>query len=209
MAYSRCLYKGGWVKLGQGWNEFTLENNLEEDYVLESYTSNSNQVLTLRKRNHKKPTQFNPTFCVFLTFIRHQKKHGRELSQCMVQHLRVFGSLCLRHIPDQMRRKLDDKSQSMIFVGYHLTGAYKIYDPKNKKAMFNKDHELEEQVENIEVTEEGGVNKPARNIQQPQRLNDYVRFPDTSIGDDGDGTQLTMFVKTKPVTIEQVFKQKH
>ncbi|RHN78157.1 putative transcription factor B3-Domain family [Medicago truncatula] len=30
MAYSRCLYKGGWVKLGQGWNEFTLENNLEE-----------------------------------------------------------------------------------------------------------------------------------------------------------------------------------
>ena len=32
------------------------------------YTSNSDQVLTLRKRNHKKRTQFNPRSCVFLIF---------------------------------------------------------------------------------------------------------------------------------------------
>jgi len=33
-----------------------------------------------------------------------------------VQHLKVFGYLCLRHIPDQMRGKLDDKDQTMVLV---------------------------------------------------------------------------------------------
>jgi len=27
-----------------------------------------------------------------------------------VQHLKVFGSLCFKHVPDQLRKKLDDKS---------------------------------------------------------------------------------------------------
>lgn len=44
----------------------------------------------------------------------------------IVQNLRVFGSLCFKHIPHQMRRKLDDKSQAMILVRYHSTGAYKL-----------------------------------------------------------------------------------
>lgn len=36
-----------------------------------------------------------------------------------VKHLRVFGSVCCRHVPDQRRRKLDDKSEQLVFVGYH------------------------------------------------------------------------------------------
>ena len=71
------------------------------------------------------------------------------------------------------------------------------------------EHEPEEQVENVEVLEEGGVNRPTKNIQPHQRLNDYVRFLDTSVSDDGDLTQLTMFAENEPVTIEQAFKQKH
>jgi len=27
-----------------------------------------------------------------------------------VQHLKVFGSLCFKHVPGQLRKKLDDKS---------------------------------------------------------------------------------------------------
>jgi hypothetical protein len=48
-----------------------------------------------------------------------------------VKHLRVFGSLCYRHIPDQRRKKLDDKSEALILVGYplqktcHLAGVLK------------------------------------------------------------------------------------
>ena len=43
---------------------------------------------------------------------------GRKPS---VSHMRVFGSLCYSHIPDQRRKKLDDKSQAMVFVGYDST----------------------------------------------------------------------------------------
>jgi len=39
-----------------------------------------------------------------------------------VMHLKVFGSLCFKQVPDQLRRKLDDKSQAMIMVGYHSIG---------------------------------------------------------------------------------------
>jgi len=55
-----------------------------------------------------------------------------------VQHLKIFGSLCFRHVPDQMRRKLDDKSQVMVMVGYHSTGAYKLYDQIIRKLCSSK-----------------------------------------------------------------------
>lgn len=42
-----------------------------------------------------------------------------------VKHLRIFGSLCYRHVPEQLRRKLDDRAQAMVLVGYHTTGAYR------------------------------------------------------------------------------------
>ena len=38
-----------------------------------------------------------------------------------LSHLKVFGSIAHRHVPDQLRRKLDDKSSQMILVGYHST----------------------------------------------------------------------------------------
>ena len=34
------------------------------------------------------------------------------------KHFKIFGSLCYRHILDQRRKKLDEKSEPMIFVGY-------------------------------------------------------------------------------------------
>ena len=55
---------------------------------------------------------------------------GRKPS---VSHLRVFGSLCYKHILDSRRRKLQDKSEPMILVGCHITGAYKLYNPKKGK----------------------------------------------------------------------------
>nr|KYP39567.1 Retrovirus-related Pol polyprotein from transposon TNT 1-94 [Cajanus cajan] len=56
-----------------------------------------------------------------------------------VKHLKVFGSICWRHIPDERRRKLDDRSMKLILVGYHPTGAYKLYDPITKKITISRD----------------------------------------------------------------------
>lgn len=34
-----------------------------------------------------------------------------------VNHLKVFGSVCYKHLPGARRKKLDDKSEAMILVG--------------------------------------------------------------------------------------------
>ena len=34
-----------------------------------------------------------------------------------ISHLRVLGCMAYAHIPDAIRRKLDDKAESMTFVG--------------------------------------------------------------------------------------------
>ncbi|MCH80759.1 copia-type polyprotein, partial [Trifolium medium] len=56
-----------------------------------------------------------------------------------VSHFRVFGALCYKHVSEVKRKNLDDRSESMILVGYHATGAYKLYDPKSKKMIFSRD----------------------------------------------------------------------
>jgi transposase InsO family protein len=56
-----------------------------------------------------------------------------------VSHFKVFGSLCHKHVPEAKRKKLDDRSEPMILVGYHVTGAYKLYNPVSKKMIFSRD----------------------------------------------------------------------
>ncbi|CAH9143716.1 unnamed protein product [Cuscuta epithymum] len=56
-----------------------------------------------------------------------------------VRNLRVFGSLCYKHVPDQKRRKLDDKGVPMVLVGYHVAGSYKLFDPITKGFAYSKD----------------------------------------------------------------------
>ncbi|CAJ2663346.1 unnamed protein product [Trifolium pratense] len=56
-----------------------------------------------------------------------------------VKHLKVFGSLSYKHVPDAKRKKLDDKSEPVIFVGYHRTGAYRLYNPTSDKIEISRD----------------------------------------------------------------------
>jgi transposase InsO family protein len=56
-----------------------------------------------------------------------------------VSHFKVFGALCHKHVPEAKRKKLDDRNEFMILVGYHVTGAYKLYDPISKKMTFSRD----------------------------------------------------------------------
>ncbi|KAK2372692.1 putative mitochondrial protein [Trifolium repens] len=56
-----------------------------------------------------------------------------------VSHLKVFGSVCYKHVPEARRQKLDDRSKVMFLVGYHSTGAYKLYCPKTNRIEFSRD----------------------------------------------------------------------
>ena len=60
-------------------------------------------------------------------------------SKPSVKHFKIFGSLCYKHVLDQRRKKLDDKSEPMIFVGYNSTSSYKLYNPKNQQVLFSRD----------------------------------------------------------------------
>lgn len=56
-----------------------------------------------------------------------------------VNHLRVIGPVYYRHVPYQALRKIDDKYQALVLLGYHSTEAYRLYDPKRKKNSISKD----------------------------------------------------------------------
>ncbi|WVZ20583.1 hypothetical protein V8G54_007905, partial [Vigna mungo] len=56
-----------------------------------------------------------------------------------VKYFKVFGSLAFTHVADQKRVKLDDKSEPMVFVGYHSTGAYKLFDPIKRIMKISRD----------------------------------------------------------------------
>jgi len=56
-----------------------------------------------------------------------------------VRHLRVFGCICYVHVPDEKRRKLDDKAVKCIFVGYSTEKkGFKCWDPDCKKLLVSR-----------------------------------------------------------------------
>ncbi|KAA0058989.1 integrase [Cucumis melo var. makuwa] len=62
---------------------------------------------------------------------------GEKLS---VSHLRVFGSIAYSYIPNQLRGKLNDKSEKCIMVGYSENSkAYRLYNPVSRKIIISRD----------------------------------------------------------------------
>lgn len=56
-----------------------------------------------------------------------------------VSHLIVVGSICFKHVPEQLNRTLDDQSQTMMLIDYHSTGAYNLYSPNDDKLVISRD----------------------------------------------------------------------
>ena len=58
----------------------------------------------------------------------------------LVAHLKVFGCEAFVHVPKEKRRKLDNKAEKCIFVGYKdgIKG-YKLWNPITRKVVYNRD----------------------------------------------------------------------
>lgn len=54
-----------------------------------------------------------------------------------MSHLRVFGSVCYKHVLSATRKKLNDKRKLMLLIGYHNTISYKFYYPVTNKVEVN------------------------------------------------------------------------
>jgi transposase InsO family protein len=63
-----------------------------------------------------------------------------------ITHLRVFGCVAYSLIPQELRKKLDDRGEKCIFVGYsEQSKAYKLYNPITKKLIISRDVEFVEE----------------------------------------------------------------
>ncbi|KAG6472491.1 hypothetical protein ZIOFF_069955 [Zingiber officinale] len=71
--------------------------------------------------------------------------HNEKLS---LNHLRVYGSICHVHVPDEKRTKLYEKSKIRILVGY-CSGirGYRVFDPVGGKIIISRDIIFEEDKE--------------------------------------------------------------
>ncbi|CAL2230473.1 unnamed protein product [Prunus armeniaca] len=57
-----------------------------------------------------------------------------------IVHLKVFGSVCFVHKPEESRQKLDAKSTRGVFVGYATCEkGYRVFDPATRKLILSRD----------------------------------------------------------------------
>ena len=57
-----------------------------------------------------------------------------------VTHMKVFGCVAYAHVPDRLRKKLDNKGEKCISVGYSDDSKeYKLYNPSTKKFIISRD----------------------------------------------------------------------
>jgi hypothetical protein len=144
-----------------------------------------------------------------------------------LNHLKVFGSLVYRHVPDQLRRKLDDKSNQMVLIGYHSTGGYKLLDPITRQIVISRDvivDELKEwdwshnvkknsvrvMFEDQEGESESPVQtndlrpqRPQRSRVMPARLQDCEVTTDDQVNDEGELVHYAFLADTEPVSMTE------
>ncbi|CAL5368353.1 unnamed protein product [Camellia sinensis] len=102
---------------------------------------------------------------------------GRKPS---VDHLRIFGCIAYAHVPDEKRKKLDDKGEKCIFLGVsEHSKAYKLYNPITKKIVISRDVIFDE-----EKTLTNVVNSSSQNIPISfDDDDDEERHPQPTVGE--------------------------
>ena len=64
----------------------------------------------------------------------------------IVDHFKIFGCIAYAHIPDEKRKKLDDKGEKYVFLGVsEVSKAYKLFNPLTKKIVTSRDVVFDEE----------------------------------------------------------------
>lgn len=73
----------------------------------------------------------------------------------IIYHLGIFGCVAYAHVPKELRKKLDDRTDKCIFIGYSdESKPYRLYNPITKKYIISRDVEFKE-----EETWDGRIDK--------------------------------------------------
>ena len=63
-----------------------------------------------------------------------------------INHLRIVGSVCFAHVPDEQRRKMDKKAVKGYLVGYDGNERYRIWLQEQRKMIFSRDVVFQEKL---------------------------------------------------------------
>ncbi|KAL6286215.1 hypothetical protein ACE6H2_010605 [Prunus campanulata] len=99
-----------------------------------------------------------------------------------VGYFKVFGCIAYARIPDEKRKKLDDKGEKCVFLGIsEVSKAYKLFNPVSKKIIISRDVVFDEEKtwnwsddvsqlqQNIPVNFEDNLEQQPLEQQQPQQ----------------------------------------
>eukprot|EP00253_Pinus_taeda_P010971 PITA_10971 len=99
-----------------------------------------------------------------------------------VTHMRFFGCVAYAHVPDELRKELDNKGEKCIFVGYSdESKAYKLYNPSTKKVIINRDVQfIEEEAWDGSLEKTINVKEciPHEDREELTATNDPIHFED-------------------------------
>ena len=63
-----------------------------------------------------------------------------------IKHLRVIGTTCYAHVPDQRRRKLDKKSVKCTLIGYDGDDGYRVWNEETATVIRSRDVTFEKEI---------------------------------------------------------------
>ncbi|XP_014506332.1 uncharacterized protein LOC106766088 [Vigna radiata var. radiata] len=137
-----------------------------------------------------------------------------------VKHLKIFGSLYYKHVPEQLRKKLDDRGIPLILIGYHVTSGYKLYDPIICATSFSREVKVDEArewqwelkkkegptielesepaVESEACRREESVRRSSRVTQLPTHLRDYDLAYASTISSEENFVHFALIVEAEP-----------
>ncbi|RDX66056.1 hypothetical protein CR513_55223, partial [Mucuna pruriens] len=139
-----------------------------------------------------------PTKCVYDKTPKGPYNGRRPL----IKHLKVFGCIIYTHVLDQLRKKLDDKCERCIFIGYNTNSKdWSSKSQKGKMAFPNNYEESEMQVDQTSDELESS-NRLKRHRQLPTRLQDYIMGNDNDPSDE-EIINFALFSYYEPMTYGQ------
>jgi hypothetical protein len=100
-----------------------------------------------------------------------------------VAYLRTFGCIAYTHIPSELRKKLDDRSEKCIFTRYSETSkAYRLYNPISKKLILSRDvkfleNQLWNESENLQMDSQNPLLPSSENTENSENSGQPIPQP--------------------------------
>lgn len=107
-----------------------------------------------------------------------------------LEHIRIFGSVVMTHVPKEKRAKWDKKSEQLVLVGFsETTKGYRLYNPRTNKVCTSRDvHVMEKTVSETDVQIIGDINQDKLDTEELNTSTASQSEVESETLDDGDSS---------------------